>query len=182
MKHIALTFDMKVTPKVATRGEHALIMARDKEGRFVLGQKKIYPTGIVRFVGGGIEKDEDPLTGARRELIEELGVYANDRELKELVQVKVNISEDGKKKHLFIVHLFLIDLGLRGVQPASDLDTVVRLTEYDLEDLVQKYFSLPKKMDPKVNFSWYDYGQLFGNIHSIGLDAVRKYDARQKKV
>lgn len=182
MKHVALTFDMKVTPKVATRGEHALIMARDPEGRFVLGHKKIYPKGIVRFVGGGIEGEENALAGAHRELFEELGIYAYEKDLKELVEVKVNISEEGKQKHIFIVHLFLIELGLRGIQPSSDIDDVVRLTEYDMESLIQRYFLLPKKIDPKVNFSWYDYGQLFGNIHKIGLEAVRKYDARSKKV
>jgi 8-oxo-dGTP pyrophosphatase MutT (NUDIX family) len=181
MKHVTLTFEMKVIPKVATRGEHAMIVVRDNEGRFILGQKKIYPKGIVRFVGGGIEKDEDPLTGAHRELLEETGIYANEKELKELVKITSNISEDGKKNYIFTVYLYLIEIDLRGIRPSSDLDNVVRLTEAELEDLVIKYSTLSKKLDPKVNFSWYDYGQLFGSIHRIGLEAVRKYDAKKEK-
>ena len=56
------------------------VLALDDEGRVYLAEEFRYGVGrwTLEVVSGGREEDEDPLTAARRELKEELGVEASD--------------------------------------------------------------------------------------------------------
>lgn len=53
-----------------------LIIPLDKDGRFYLGQQKRVDNDnfVLEFPNGGIEKNEDKLEAAKRELSEELGL------------------------------------------------------------------------------------------------------------
>lgn len=57
-----------------TNGQDVLLMKR-------AAHKRIFPNRY-NGVGGHIEHDEDPLTGARREILEETGLVVNDMRLR----------------------------------------------------------------------------------------------------
>jgi ADP-ribose pyrophosphatase len=61
----------------------AAILARDEQGRWILNREYRHPTGdyILGCPGGRLNEGEDPIEGARRELLEETGYWAETLEL-----------------------------------------------------------------------------------------------------
>jgi putative (di)nucleoside polyphosphate hydrolase len=53
------------------------IVVINNEGKVLVGERVNYP-GVFQYPQGGIDKDEDPLSAARRELFEEIGLKLND--------------------------------------------------------------------------------------------------------
>ena len=58
----------------------AVIIAQDREGRFILNREYRHPTRewILGCPGGRLEKDEEPLAGGQRELSEETGYWSDE--------------------------------------------------------------------------------------------------------
>jgi ADP-ribose pyrophosphatase len=56
------------------------ILAQDQNGLWILNREYRHPTGKVLLgpPGGRLEKGEDPIVGARRELFEETGYWADE--------------------------------------------------------------------------------------------------------
>lgn len=170
MQDFSLNLRMNIVPTVAQRGRHALILLRNSAGNFILGTKNIYPPGISRMAGGGIEEGEEPNKAAPRELAEETGLNANENDLIHLATIVANITDAHEKLTLFTTYLYFYDCGNQAYTASDDLQGLVELSETQLEELIQLYFALPKLVDSQINAAWYDYGLLYGRIHQIALN------------
>lgn len=169
-----LHFTMQVTPEVARRGQHALILLQNSKGEYLLGEKNIYPPKISRMVGGGMDANEVPYKAAQRELEEETGVQASINDLYSLATVTAKIHEQSTGKDItFVTHVFYYKTGDQTIHPSDDIDGIIALKESELLELIERYKKQPKRIDPKRGFSWYDYGQLYSQIHQIALDASK---------
>ncbi len=62
------------------RAAAAIVLAQDENGLWILNQEYRHPTGqvILGCSGGRLEKDEDPIAGAQRELFEETGYWSDE--------------------------------------------------------------------------------------------------------
>lgn len=170
---------MEVVPPVAKRDRHTLILLRNKQGNYMLGAKSIYPTGIYRMVGGGIEVSEDPNYGAARELKEETGLELPHDKLKHLGTIVAEIDEVKTKKHYeFTTELFFVNIGEQKLYASDDVDAIQELTESEFYLLIERYKDLPKEIDKEKGFAWYDYGQLYAEIHRIALEEARKVKSK----
>ena len=63
-----------------TPSDAVVIIATNREGKLVLNREYRHPIGsyILGCPGGTLEKNEDPLIGARRELLEETGYWSDE--------------------------------------------------------------------------------------------------------
>lgn len=171
---LTLHFSMNVIPEVARRGHHALILLQNGKGEFLLGEKKFYPEGISRMVGGGMDPDEVPYKAAQRELEEETGLTASIDALYSLATITAQILEESSGEDVtFVTHLFYYNTGNQILTPSDDIDGISTLTESEYLELIERYKKLSKKIDPQRGFAWYDYGQLYSQIHQIALDASK---------
>ncbi len=71
-----LTFEMEIPITNMVRENkqtgHVMIAIADHDGRIIVhGKASLYPPGITRFVGGGVDEGETPEQAASRELAEE---------------------------------------------------------------------------------------------------------------
>lgn len=57
-----------------------VILAQDKEGRWILNREYRHATGeiLLGCPGGGLEPNEDPIAGGKREFFEETGYVSDD--------------------------------------------------------------------------------------------------------
>jgi hypothetical protein len=163
-------FILKTMPDIFLRGEHVQAMIKNDQGKFVMGAKNLYPRGIVRFVGGGLD-EASPVAGIVREVEEELLIKVPANEFIHLAQINCQI------KHIqdivFTAHLFFVKIS-QEVTPNDDLDGITMLDEKGFESLIENYRYLTDSTLPDHGWSWADYGQIFAEIHQIGLDEVRK--------
>ncbi|MBP9699778.1 NUDIX hydrolase [Candidatus Woesebacteria bacterium] len=177
-----LQFSFSHVPPVMKRGRHALIMVRDQDGKYILGAKDIYPAGIVRFVGGGLEEKEDPRAGAARELQEELGLSVHPSAFKLIATIVADISEESTNKiYQFTTYLFGISCDSYDIRANDDLDGFKSLTAQGMKELIDRYSALSSDLiimrsknplsSEEEQFRWSDYGKLYGEIHKIGLEA-----------
>jgi 8-oxo-dGTP pyrophosphatase MutT (NUDIX family) len=173
MQKYFFQFSFDPIPPVMLRGRQGLIVVRSADGKYIMGRKRAYPEGIVRFVGGGIEEGEDSTVGAMRELHEELGVRVSPEQLKPLAEITSEIT--GKdKKVTFICYLYEWRATDEKLNPADDLDGLAFLSKEEMRTLVEKFQSLSTELilgftgDPK--FRWSDYGKYFSEVHRIGLE------------
>lgn len=157
-------------PPVFLRGEHVPVLIRNQDNMFILGTKEMYPEGIARLVGGGLDEDT-PLKGAIREVQEELQIALTPDQLTPLARVAYHISHS--EDIVFTAHLFFASID-QPVHPSDDLDGIIELSELELEKLIEKYAQLTSQTLPDLGFSWKDYGIIFGDLHQIALDKVRQ--------
>jgi 8-oxo-dGTP pyrophosphatase MutT (NUDIX family) len=158
------------------RGRHALISVRDKDGSFYLGQKHVYPEGIVRLVGGGLDGDEDARIGAARELQEELGVSIDPELLKPLAEIILEIEVNGSKDQIITFKTFLFEYisdDPAAFTPTDDLDGVMKLTKDQMKELVSRFEHLSDDIQTvsgePTPFRWSDYGKYYARVHEIAL-------------
>jgi 8-oxo-dGTP pyrophosphatase MutT (NUDIX family) len=156
-----------------TRGRHVLILVENADGEFVLGAKKMYPPDIQRMVGGGVEGDEDSAVAASRELEEELGIKVAPEKLQHLFTLTADVRPQAStEQHTFITDVYYVNTGNQPLLPSSDLDGLAYFSREEVEKLIQRYAELPTEPDPKVGFAWADYGQLYGPMHQLALEAL----------
>jgi ADP-ribose pyrophosphatase len=57
----------------------SIVLAQDKEGRYILNREYRHPTGesLLGCPGGRLEEDEEPLKAAEREFYEETGYWSD---------------------------------------------------------------------------------------------------------
>lgn len=161
------------------RDRTVLILPKDKDDKFLLGAKKdIYPDGIVRMLGGGIDKNEEMLEAAIRETAEETGLELEPDRFIPLIQVNVEGKFDGET---FTHTAYIYFLQLEKEKPVSgdDVSEIIKMNEEDYRQLVANYFALANDHYfeyPGGKFSWGDYGKVYGFIHESALDEVLARD------
>ena len=177
MQHL-LNLKMEIIPPVALRDRHVLILLKNADGKFLLGAKAIYPEGIYRLMGGGVEAGEEVLPAAVRELQEETGLVVAPDQLKHLSTITAEIDEVSTGKHVtFVTDLFFLNVGDQKLTPADDIQDLKAMSREEVEELIQRYAELPPETDQTKGFSWFDYGQLYGAIHRIALDEVKHVES-----
>jgi 8-oxo-dGTP pyrophosphatase MutT (NUDIX family) len=125
------------------------------------------------MIGGGIEAGEESLPAAARELEEETGLHVGLDQLTHLSTITAEIDEKSTGKHYtFVTDLYLVKVGNNTLTASDDIQGLQELTTGDIQDLIHRYQSLPKEINPDKGFAWYDYGQLYGAIHQIALDTL----------
>lgn len=170
MKVFELKFKFQTMPDIFLRGEHVQAVIKDAGGKFILGKKDIYPTEISRFIGGGLD-EANPTLGIIREIEEELRVTVAEDRIIPLAKIICQIEHTNNI--IFTTHLFFVKI-TEPVTASSDLDGLKYLDENGLENLIQSYQNLTKESKPDFNWSWADYGQVFAEIHRIGLNRVKE--------
>ncbi len=177
----SVTLQVQKVPPIMTRKRHVLILLEDKNHRYILGHKKMYPKGISRMIGGGVDPHETFFNAAKREVYEELRYFVPRQDLLELAEVHAKITDAEGQTYTFNTAIYSAHLDRQPLFPGDDLDGIVRLSEPEYLRLIQRYRNLPKEIDPEFNFAWYDYGQLYGPIHQLAWEAVRiLHDKRHK--
>ena len=169
-----LNFEVQAAPSVMRRKHHALIALRDADGSFILSRKEVYPVGIYRLIGGGVEEDDETSQhAAARELSEETTLTADAADLTPVCRVKAHIFEE-KSAETFDFTLDLFEYYLPDDQTLKlrddELEKVRSFTKADVESLITEYESLPDTVVPDYGFAWGDYGKLFGPVHRFMLD------------
>lgn len=160
------------------RGRHALILLRDRNGRYILGHKSAYPEGISRMIGGGIDPEEDPHSGAARELAEELQIHTPVESLIPLAEIIAQI-QGTENEYTFITFVYLFELGDEVLTPSDDIQDIRSFSAEEMLTLIERYHTLPDTLvsrngDPATAFRWSDYGALYGEIHRIALEEAQR--------
>jgi len=177
VRQYSFHFSFDPVPPIMRRGRHVLIVIKDITGKYVLGRKHVYPKGIVRFVGGGIEIGEDPAIGAVRELHEELGLVIPPKKVQKLAEIHVEITSKNEDI-IFTTYLFFAQVGDTKFVPSGDLNGVARLTVEEVKDLIERFQRLFTKSEPLSSSGetifWSNYSALYGEIHRIGLELTQQ--------
>jgi len=174
MQEITLEVNLKTIPPVIKRRRQVLIVLKNAEGNYILGHKNHYPPGVSRFVGGGMEEGEEPLHAAVRELHEETGILADENHLRPLRKVVVVATTPDQLQTHFEVYLFAYQLNDETLKASDDLDNVVELTPDLTTKLIDTFDNLNADIHPALNFSWQDYGKVYGHIHQLGFELTQK--------
>lgn len=171
---ITLQLTLPTLPKIMRRERHVLILIRTWDGNFILGSKGPYPANIHRMVGGGLDSNEDPQAGAARELAEELHLDAVQKDVIPLAQVIAKINHQAEDL-TFSTWLFFYQLAAsQTLQPDDDLNGIVELTPIEFQALINRFSQLQDNFNHEHNFSWGDYGKLYGPMHQIALDRANQ--------
>lgn len=181
MRVINLNYSFSHVPPVMRRGRHALILLQDKNGGYVLGHKKVYPEGIVRMVGGGIDPNEDPQLGASRELQEELGIAVSPQQLTPLVEIIAQV-EGPENEYTFITFVYFYQLIDEALHPADDIEAIRTLNRNEFKELIERFRNLPTELfgtvkDPEYQFRWSDYGSFYAEVHASALEEADRTHA-----
>lgn len=161
--HLHFHFDK--IPKPFTRGDRALIVLKDLDGKFVLGCKDVYPHGIYRLPGGGREGDESPLFAAGRELQEELGITRTETEWSAEKTIHLSITSPEATKELKLFLFATVQKQGEILTPSDDLDGIMHLSVEEMHALIDRFYDLSDIEAP----GWADYGKVYGKVHEIAL-------------
>lgn len=178
MKEYTFSYTFDPIPPIMKRGRHVLIVLQDSEGNYILGAKKMYPENIYRLVGGGIDEDEDVVSGAVREVEEELQIQIPQDELKPLAKIMLTVT-DSRETYIFETYLFSLFVGDRVLRASDDIDSLVNLTRDDMSELIYNFQKLPMDVvdisgDKKDLFRWSDYGTFYAEVHRIALELTQE--------
>ncbi len=159
------------------RDRTTLILCRDSAGKYILGTEYgFYPKGIVRMIGGGINKEEKVIDGAIREIKEEIGIDVTPKELIELAQFDIT-GTFKNEIHKHSIFVYFLNSKKDDYIAGDDVSEIIRYTEDEYRDLVKRFFELkPNHIYVKgdYTFSWRDYGNLYGYVHQVTLDEYLK--------
>ncbi len=119
-----------------THGDDVLLMKR-------AANRRVFPNRY-NGVGGHIERDEDPLSGARREILEETGLTVQDLRLRAVYNVDAGESTGIM---LFVFTCRSVSRSLPPEGPEGTLHWVPRSTLYDLDLVEDLPEILPRVLD-----------------------------------
>ncbi|MEP7166509.1 MAG: NUDIX hydrolase [Candidatus Woesebacteria bacterium] len=165
-KNYTISLQFSRTMEVLNRGDRSLLILLDPEGKYVLGSKEVYPKDIYRLAGGGVDQGEDPQIAAARELKEELGIDRSPGEMEPKATITIAVTSPEKTQEF---QIFLFETKLRTTEkivPADDIQGVVHLSTDEMKTLIDRFSHLSDARD----FSWSDYGKLYGRVHEIVLE------------
>ena len=142
-----------------------MVIVKDLEGKYILGTKAVYPPGIYRLLGGGINHGEDPQAAAAREITEELGIKRTSTELLPCADISIHIGSPEKSTD-FHIYLFSTTLSPgESLKPGDDVDGIKHVDHEGMNALIDRFYDLSDGSD----FSWNDYGKLYGRVHEIAI-------------
>lgn len=119
------------TKDMIMRSPHVQIIPLTDENEIYMIQqyRDVYQKTLLELVAGYIEKDEDPLEGAKRELQEEAGLTANNWQQLTTIHTSANMSS--------VMHVFLAkDLTVGDSKQEEDEE--ISLVKMPLEEAVTK--------------------------------------------
>ena len=183
MKNISL--DIKIEKPFGNlfREKTALLVVETAEGDFLVGAKPYqYPPTITRLLGGGVDEGESEISAATREIREELGVTLNPSQLTPMLVVSVSAEDTERKHYTHEIHIYYANIGNNQYEPGDDIKAIVKLNLDELYALGEAYEALPETLwynGPEGLYSWNDYGKLYGPVHKLASEAVRKLKSSQ---
>jgi 8-oxo-dGTP pyrophosphatase MutT (NUDIX family) len=157
------------------RPRTALIVLRDQEGNYLLGAKpNLYPEKIFRFIGGGIDPDENFEEGAIREIQEELQIKIIPNQLTALADIITTGILNGQNS-TNTTRLYELKINnIEQVTPGDDITYLQTLNRPEMNQLIQRYKELSDdnwfQTPNGRGHSWGDYGKMYAYIHQIALD------------
>ena len=146
VKNYTYSFSFSHIPPVMRRGKHSLAILQDKKGNYILGGKDIYPKGIYRLIGGGVNSTEKPVQGLMREMHEETGLQVVQKNIKHLAHIESDFTNSKKQRFIFHIHLFHLVVDLNKLTPLTDLDEIRSFTPNEFKKLISNYSKLPSKL------------------------------------
>ncbi len=159
------------------RSRHVLILIRDQDGLFLLGDKPgFYPKGVVRLIGGGVSDKESFPEAATRELNEELHLKKSPTELYPLAVITTD-ADTAKQHFKLTTSIYFLQLHDENVIPDGDISRITRLNARGMRRLIKRYYNLDDNdwyHGPEGNYSWGDYGKIYGYIHEIAFEEFNK--------
>ncbi len=174
-----VTLELTLTGYIGNlrRDRHAVLIPQYPDGRFLIGEKKyLYPPGIYRLIGGGVEAGETPEEAIIREAAEELGITIDSSEIIPLVEIKTDATTPDNR-YSFITYIFLYKLSPNAqITPADDLSGVKIMALEEIPELVTNYTNLKDDdifKDGEYQHSWGDYGKIYGPIHRIVYELLK---------
>lgn len=161
------------------REKTVLVACRTHGGKYLFGEKKnFYPNGIVRLIGGGVDKnDKTTLAAAQRELEEEIKYKPSENELS-LLGI-VNVLAKDNKSSVYNHKVYIYNLNLPEsvfIEANDDLSGICELDINEIRSLLNTYKNLPKTLmgsEGNLNFRWYDFAQLYGPLHQFVFDSLK---------
>ncbi len=109
-----------------------------------------------------------------REFQEEIGFAPQKAKLHSLAQI-ITSGKFNNKHYQNTTYLYSYLLAdNEQVMPGDDITDLHVITQEELQDLINHYYSLGKddwllEKGSKIH-CWYDYGQMYGFIHQVALD------------
>lgn len=176
-KKIDFSLDLVGSPfeNLRYRDRTVLILIKNSKDNYLFGVKKFYPTEIKRMIGGGVDKGEDVLEAAVRELKEELGIDVLQTELRSLVEFNITGNFNGEvfKTSIFTCYLDIMD---RVYSAGDDVSAIAEFTEEECKDIAKEMMSISETsfFESETNsFSWADYGKVYGFVLKESLRELR---------
>ncbi len=134
---------------------HILIINKDKTKVLLqkrCEQKKLYPNIWDISVGGHISTNEEPLTSAKRELQEELGLNPDNYEFIFLEKVKEELNNNIiKSKEFVYTYLISSDIDLKDIKvQKEEVSEVKWVTKEELNNLINDSKLIPHQKVYKI--------------------------------
>jgi ADP-ribose pyrophosphatase YjhB (NUDIX family) len=177
MKKYTLNLELNKPIANLYRGRHVLVACMDKQGNILLGDKPdLYPKGITRLIGGGLEKGEDPRAGAVREVREEMGIVKKTGDLEDLCEITIK-AKVGADRYKLVNYLFVLEVDPKKIKEGDDVGGVSVMTLEQLGELADRFEALPDTMmfhhKSGYSHSWGDYGRVYGPVHRIVYEELK---------
>lgn len=149
----------------------AFVLVRNSQNQWVLGRKRVYPEGMAKCLGGGIEEG-NPLVAAKRELFEEAGVEIEEDRLVPLVHAEI-FNLDGSSAFSTFVFYASIHTSLKA---ASDVDELLVLSDAEMHQFLDKFDYLTEASipDDESGATWQDWGKVWGPIHRAAVNRAKE--------
>lgn len=181
MKIVKLNIKIKSPFGNLYRKRLTLIVVADKEGNILVGSKPhYYPKDIYRFVGGGVDENEEPVMGAVRELNEELGIIVNKEDLKPILQIDVHATDETGMVYENSNFIYFYQLKDNNYRAGDDVKSIVKLSISELYELGIRYENLSEDdwfKNEMESYNWKDYGKVYGPIHKLVAEELKSKTA-----
>jgi len=180
MKDNLYTNDVKIDKPIGNlyRKNHILVLIKDKDGKYILGQKKnFYADGTARMLGGGLNDGEDPQEAAKREIEEETKI---DVDYNDLFSLGTVITKADTIEGIMYMNVNLFGLVLKDdvtFDPSDDISGIKAYSQQELEELIRNMFKLEGEFrNDKFYFLHNDWGNIYGFIHNVALRNFLKHE------
>lgn len=176
-KKIDFSLDLVGSPfeNLRYRDRSVLILIKNSKDKYLFGVKKFYPNEIKRMIGGGVDKDEEVLEAAAREIQEELGISVLQSELQSLLEFNITGKYKGEvfKTSIFTCYL---DIGDKTYNPGDDVSAVAEFTRVECQKIAEEMAKVSETSffeNGENSFSWADYGKVYGFVLKESLSELR---------